>query len=132
MRPAAMPIFMAISGVMGNELARPRTPSVPKYLRVIVCYPYPPRRIANFRPAFITKTEPTQHITIGYGLFPAENTEIPSFRGAGAWVRMKSAPLPRAKSSAARLAGPASAGDRPVTLRRKDLRDTEIRTGRPK
>src|SRR5579885_572215 len=29
-RPAAMPILMAISAVMGSELARPRTPSVPK------------------------------------------------------------------------------------------------------
>src|ERR1051326_1441161 len=34
-RPAAMPTRMTISGVMGWELAGPRTPSVPKSLRVI-------------------------------------------------------------------------------------------------
>src|ERR1700761_787102 len=35
MRPAAMPAFMAISGVSLGLLVRPRMPSVPKYLRVM-------------------------------------------------------------------------------------------------
>src|SRR5665213_3378723 len=35
MRPAAIPSFMAISGVIGKLLASPRTPSVPNNLRVI-------------------------------------------------------------------------------------------------
>src|SRR6478609_167436 len=35
MRPAAMPAFMAISGVSLAVLVRPRMPSVPKYLRVM-------------------------------------------------------------------------------------------------
>jgi hypothetical protein len=33
--PAAMPTFSAVSAVIGQELAIPRIPSVPKYLRVI-------------------------------------------------------------------------------------------------
>src|SRR5690348_14792335 len=35
MRPAAIPTFMAISGVIGKLLASPRTPSVPNNLRVM-------------------------------------------------------------------------------------------------
>ena len=35
-----MPAFMAISGVIGKLLARPRMPSVPKYLRFMECCPW--------------------------------------------------------------------------------------------
>lgn len=58
-------------------------------------------------------------------------TENASRSGAGSWVRMKSAPFRAAMSSAASVAAPASPGARPVTARRKDLRDTDMKTGRP-
>src|SRR5690554_4179935 len=53
-----------------------------------------------------------------------------SINGAGSWVRIKRAPALAASNSAASVAAPASPGARPVTTRRKDLRETEMKTGK--
>src|SRR5277367_1636957 len=65
MRPAAMPAFMAISGVRAVVLVRPRMPSVPKYLRVMDC----PGRGAVL-PRFANKHLSFCPVTKGYGLLP--------------------------------------------------------------
>ena len=48
MRPAAMPAFIAISGVSAEALVRPRMPSVPKYLRVMEVTPESCKRPVAF------------------------------------------------------------------------------------
>ena len=63
--------------------------------------------------------------------FKAFQTLNASRVAAGSWVRMWSAPFWAAKSSAANVAGPLCLASRPVIRRRKDLRDTDTRTGKP-